>query len=160
LSKTNSENGTIQMWLRTALSCGLLVIASNPSDSLAKSRDTDAGIGNIRMAFLSAPRDEAKQPPEETPRAMPREDNRNFDGAWIFTSAGCPYTGSLPAMIAGGRILIRGGSGQVDPDGTLRSVGAGNGMTLTAAGRLSGNTGAGTFSRSDGCVGNWIAFKR
>jgi hypothetical protein len=109
LSKTNSENGTIQMWLRTALSCGLLVIASNPSDSLAKSRDTDAGIGNIRMAFLSAPRDEAKQPPEETPRAMPREDNRNFDGAWIFTSAGCPYTGSLPAMIAGGRILIRGG---------------------------------------------------
>jgi hypothetical protein len=160
LSKTNSENGTIQMWLRTALSCGLLVIASNPSDSLAKSRDTDAGIGNIRMAFLSAPRDEAKQPPEETPRAMPREDNRNFDGAWIFTSAGCPYTGSLPAMIAGGRILIRGASGQVDPDGTLRSVGAGNGMTLTAAGRLSGNTGAGTFSRSDGCVGNWIAFKR
>ena len=156
----NSENGMLQVWLRTALSCGLLVIASNPSDTLAQSRDTEAGIGNIRMAFLSAPRDEATRPPEEAPRAMPQEDNRNFDGAWIFTSAGCPYTGSLPAMIAGGRILIRGGSGQVDQDGTLRSVGAGNGMTLTAAGRLSGNTGAGTFSRSDGCVGSWIAIKR
>jgi len=154
----NSENGMIQMWLRIALSCGLLVIASNPSATLAQSRDIDAGIGNIRMAFLSAPRDEATRPPEETPRAMPPEDN--FDGAWIFTSAGCPYTGSLPAMIASGRILIRGGSGQVDPDGTLRSVGAGNGMTLTAAGRLSGNTGAGTFIRSDGCVGSWIAIKR
>jgi len=54
----------------------------------------------------------------------------------------------------------QGGSGQVDPDGTLHSVGAGNGMTLTAAGQLSGNTGSGTFNRSDGCVGHWIAIKR
>jgi hypothetical protein len=156
----HSKNGIVQVWLKTALSCGLLVIASNPSDALAQSRDADAGIANIRMAFLSAPRDEAPRPLEEIPRATPQADNRNFDGAWIFTSAGCPYTGSLPAMIAGGRILIRGGSGQVDPDGALRSVGAGNGLTLTAAGRLSGNTGAGTFSRSDGCVGSWIAIKR
>jgi hypothetical protein len=154
----NSENAMIQMWLRTALSCALLIIASSLSNSQAQSRGTDAGTSNIKMSFLSAPRDEAKPPAEEIPRAIP--DNRNFDGAWIFTSAGCPYTGSLPAMIAGGRILIRGGSGQVDPDGTLRSVGGGNGMTLTAAGRLSGNTGAGTFSRSDGCVGNWIGIKR
>ena len=160
MSTMNSRNGVVQVWLKTALSCGLLVIASNPSDALAQSRDADARIANTRMAFLSAPRDEAPRPLEETFRAMPQVDNRNFDGAWIFTSAGCPYTGSLPAMIAGGRILIRGGSGQVDPDGTLRSVGAGNGMTLTAAGRLSGNTGAGTFSRSDGCVGSWIAIKR
>jgi hypothetical protein len=160
LSKMNSKNGMVQVWLKTALSCGLLVIASNPSEALAQSDNADAGIGNIRMAFLSAPREEATRPLEETPPAVPQADNRNFDGAWIFTSAGCPYTGSLPAMIAGGRILIRGGSGQVDPDGTLRSVGAGNGMTLTAAGRLSGNTGAGTFSRSDGCVGSWIAIKR
>jgi hypothetical protein len=160
LSTMNSRNGIVQLWLKTALSCGLLVIASNPSDALAQSRDADARIANTRMAFLSAPRDEARPPLEEIPRAVPQADNRNFDGAWIFTSGGCPYTGSLPAMIAGGRILIRGGSGQVDPDGTLRSVGAGNGMTLTAAGRLSGNTGAGTFSRSDGCVGSWIAIKR
>ena len=77
----------------------------------------------------------------------------------MITSAGCRYTGSLPAMIVGGKIVIQGGSGQVDPDGTLRSVGAGNGMTLTAVGRLSENTGAGTFNRSDGCVGSWIAIK-
>jgi hypothetical protein len=49
---------------------------------------------------------------------------------------------------------LRTGSGQVDPDGTLHSVGAGGGMTLTAVGRLLGNTGSGTFGRSDGCVGN------
>src|SRR4030081_1731187 len=57
----------------------------------------------------------------------------------MITSAGCRYTGSLPAMIVGGKIVIQGGSGQVDPARTLRSVGAGNGMTLTAVGRLSGN---------------------
>jgi hypothetical protein len=91
---------------------------------------------------------------------MSQEENKTFDGAWTFTSAGCPYTGSLPARIVGGKIIVRGGSGQVDPDGTLHSVGAGNGMTLTAVGQLSGNTGSGTFNRSDGCVGSWIAVKR
>src|SRR5439155_26340272 len=105
----NSENGMLEVWLRTGLSCGLLVIASNPSDTLAQSRDTEAGIGNIRMAFLSAARDEATRPPEEAPRAMPHEDNRYFVGACIFTSVGCPYSGSLPAFYAGGRSLSRWG---------------------------------------------------
>ncbi len=63
-------------------------------------------------------------------------------------------------MITGGKIIIKGGSGRVDPDGTLHSVGAGGGMTLTAVGRLSGSTGSGTFNRSDGCVGSWIAIRR
>ena len=66
---------------------------------------------------------------------------------------------NLPARIVSGKIIIRGGSGQVDPDGTLHSVGAGNGMTVTAVGQLSGNTGSGTFNRSDGCIGGWIAIK-
>jgi hypothetical protein len=156
----NAVNDVIHMWLRTALWCALFIIASNPSDTLAQSRRTDAVLGNSRISFLSEPRDEAEQPAEETPRSTPQEDNKNFDGAWTFTSAGCPHTGSLPAMIVGGKIIIKGGSGQVDPDGTLHSVGAGNGMTLTAVGRLSGNTGAGTFNRSDGCVGSWIGIKR
>jgi hypothetical protein len=137
----------------------LFLVASKPSDTLARS-GPDATESNGKIAFLSAPGDDATQPPEETPRAAPQEGNKSFDGAWTFTSAGCRHTGSLPAMISGGRIIIRGGSGQVDPDGTLHSVGAGGGMTLTAVGRLSGNTGAGTFSRSDGCVGSWIAIKR
>jgi hypothetical protein len=33
-------------------------------------------------------------------------------------------------------------------------------MTLTGEGRLDGATGSGTFARSDGCVGTWIAIKR
>jgi hypothetical protein len=145
----------MQMWLRAAWWCGLFGIVSG--GTLAS--PIDAAIGERRMAFLSEPRDETIRPADETPPATPQEDNRNFDGAWTFTSAGCPHTGSLPAVITGGKIIVKGGSGQVDPDGTLHSVGAGGGMTLTAVGRLSGSTGSGTFSRSDGCVGNWIAIK-
>src|ERR1700704_741517 len=90
------------------------------------------------------------------PRATPEEDNKSFDGAWTFTSARCRHTRSLVALIVDGKIVVRGGSGQVDPDGTLHSVGAGNGMTLSAVGRLSGPR---KCKRPDGCVCGWIAIK-
>ena len=157
--KMGAMNDVIQMGLRTALGCALFIFASEPSGALAQSRHSDAAADSPRLSFLSEPRSEAQRPDEEMPRTTPEEDNKNFDGAWTFTSAGCRHTGSLPALIIDGKIVVRGGSGQVDPDGTLHSVGAGNGMTLTAVGRLSGNTGAGTFNRSDGCVGSWIAIK-
>jgi hypothetical protein len=160
LKKMSAMNDVIQMGLRMALGCALLMIASDPSDALARSRLTDARAGGPRLSFLSEPRSEEQRPDEDMPRATPEEDNRSFDGKWTFTSAGCRHTGSLVALIIDGKIVVRGGSGQVDPDGTLHSVGAGNGMTLSAVGRLSGNTGAGTFNRSDGCVGSWIAIKR
>lgn len=108
---------------------------------MAEPQGTGAGVGHSRISFLSEPRDEASRPAEEPPRAAPRKENNSFDGAWTFTSAGCRHTGALPAMIVGGKIIVSGGSGQVDPDGTLHSVGAGNGMTLTAVEQLSGNTG-------------------
>jgi hypothetical protein len=157
--KISAMNDVIQMGLRMALGCVLLIIASAPSDALAQSRNTDPAAGGPRLSFLSEPRSEEQQPDEDMPRATPEEDNKSFDGAWTFTSAGCRHTGSLVALIIDGKIVVRGGSGQVNPDGTLHSVGAGNGMTLSAVGRLSGNTGAGTFNRSDGCVGSWIAIK-
>jgi len=156
----NTANDVIQLWLRAALWCALSVLASNPSAAMAEPKGSDAGIDHSsRIAFLSEPRDGASRPAEEPPPAAPQEENNSFDGAWTFTSAGCRGTGSLPARIVSGKIIIRGGSGQVDPDGTLHSVGAGNGMTLTAVGQLSGNTGSGTFNRSDGCIGRWIAIK-
>jgi hypothetical protein len=156
---TMNAVNVIGIWLRAALWCGLFGMLSAPLDALALSRRIEAAIGDGRMAFLSETRDEPAQPAGETPPPSPQDNSKNFDGAWTFTSAGCPRTGSLPAMITGGKIIVKGGSGQVDPDGTLHSVGAGGGMTLTAVGRLLGNTGSGTFSRSDGCVGNWIAIK-
>jgi len=157
--KISAMDDVIQMGLRMALGCALLIIASDLSDALAQSRRTDAAAGGTRLSFLSEPRSEEQRPDEDMPRFTPEEDIKGFDGAWTFTSAGCRHTGSLVALIIDGKIVVRGGRGQVDPDGTLHSVGAGNGMTLSAVERLSGNTGAGTFNRSDGCVGSWIAIK-
>jgi hypothetical protein len=108
----------------------------------------------------ASPSDGKEQPQQEASRSSPQQDSNSFDGAWIFTSSGCSHTGTLPAVITSGKINVQGGSGQVSPDGTLHSVGAGNGMTLTAVGQLLGNTGSGTFARSDGCVGRWIAIKQ
>jgi hypothetical protein len=63
-------------------------------------------------------------------------------------------------MIKQGRVIVRGGGGRVEPDGTLHTVGAGGGMTLVAEGHLDQEAGSGTFDRSDGCSGTWIAIKR
>jgi hypothetical protein len=149
------------MWLmRATCWCAVFLFASHAAGAMARSHRNDPDAGGAKLSFLSGPEKETQQPATETPPPTPQDDNRNFDGLWTFTSAGCTYTGSLPARIVGGKIIVRGGSGRVDPDGTLRSVGAGNGMTLTAVGQLSGNTGSGTFNRSDGCAGSWIAIKR
>jgi hypothetical protein len=136
----------------------LTIVASGPRPAFAQSGSTGGSIGDTGR-FLSGPRIETERPAEE---ALPPSEQAigNFDGVWKFTSAGCRHTGTLPAIITGGKIVVQGGSGQVDPDGTLHSVGAGNGMTLSAVGRLSGNTGSGTFHRSDGCIGSWVAIKQ
>jgi hypothetical protein len=139
-----------------AILTALLVTAPQASNAIAKPSLSER-IANGQLAFLSEP-DANHQPAEVAPAPAP--DRTAFDGRWAFTSAGCPNTGSLNAIIKQGRIIVRGGSGQVSPDGTLHSVGAGGGMTLTAEGRLSGEMGPGTFDRSDGCSGNWIAIKR
>jgi hypothetical protein len=151
----NAFCGFVPAGIGSAL-LGAFIVAMPTCDSSAQANAAAVAGGEIRLAFLSRRRDETP----EAPRVRPDPDNGNFDGRWIFTSAGCPNTGSLPATIRKGRIIVRGGSGMVDPDGTLHSVGAGGGMTLTAVGQLSGNNGSGTFTRSDGCIGSWIAIKR
>jgi hypothetical protein len=151
---------TIVFWLRGALLSASIVAASSFSGTSAQPNPAPANLGGDKMAFLSERQRQQEQPAEGMLEATPPQDNTSFDGAWIFTSGGCTRTGSLPARIRRGKIIIRGGSGFVDADGTLHSVGAGGGMTLTAVGQLSGNTGSGTFNRSDGCIGTWIAIKR
>ena len=106
-----------------ALGWALLVCQLIPSDALARSRHIDAEAGDVRLSFLSAPENQAQQAAEEPSRAMPQEDNQNYDGTWTFTGADCPNTGAVSARIIGGKIFVR----QVDPDDTLHSVRAGNG---------------------------------
>ena len=110
-----------------------------------------------RLAFLSD-REKAQRPAVDLSTLAPEANP--FDGRWIFTGAGCKGAGSVSAVIKGGKVIVRGGGGNVTPDGIIHTVGAGNGMTLTAEGRLSGDSGSGTYDRSDGCSGTWIGIKQ
>ncbi len=102
---------------------------------------------------LSGPQNDETPPPAEG-------DVDSFDGTWLFASIGCHSSGVLPAIISHGKIIVQGGSGHLDPDGTLNSIGAANGVAQTAVGRLMGNAGTGTYKRSDGCRDIWTAIKQ
>jgi caspase domain-containing protein len=88
----------------------------------------------------------------------------NFDGTWSYTGVGtnCRGTGSGTLVISGGLVSSKNGHGigRVSPDGTYRaaSVGA-DGVALTATGKMSGNSGSGSYRRADGCNGRWAAKK-
>lgn len=87
----------------------------------------------------------------------------NFDGTWAYVGIGtnCQGTGSGTIQISGGRVIAPGGSGTVAPSGAYHSSGVGSdGIRLTANGRLSGNSGSGTYVRSDGCGGRWSATRQ
>lgn len=115
--------------------------------------------GETRLAYLSG---FEKGPPADPaiPSPMPQPDIKAFDGRWMFTGAGCRGAGSVAATIRSGKVIVRGGGGNVTPDGIIHTVGAGNGLTVTAEGTLSGDSGSGTYDRSDGCSGTWIGVKQ
>lgn len=112
-----------------------------------------------QLAFLSSS-EKDQQTAIEVPTFPPPPEVNPFDGRWKFTGGGCRGAGSVSAVIKGGKVIVRGGGGNVTPDGTIHTVGAGNGLTLTAEGRLSGDAGSGTYDRSDGCSGTWVAVKQ
>jgi hypothetical protein len=85
-----------------------------------------------------------------------------FDGTWAYTgfSTNCGGSGSGLCFVSGGLITGKRGVviGRISPDGAYSSTAVGNdGVALTTTGRMSGNTGGGSFRRADGCVGRWTA---
>ena len=88
----------------------------------------------------------------------------SFDGTWSYTGVGtnCVGSGSGNLVISGGVVSSKNGRGigRVSPDGTYRAASVGSdGVALTATGRMSGNSGGGTYRRADGCNGRWAAKK-
>jgi hypothetical protein len=120
---------------------------------------TASHSSETQLAFLSNS-EKNREPTIEIPTLPPPPEANAFDGRWIFTGGGCRGAGSVSAVIKGGKVIVRGGGGNVTPAGIIHTVGAGNGLTLTAEGRLSGDAGSGTYDRSDGCSGTWVAVKR
>jgi hypothetical protein len=107
---------------------------------------------------------QASREPEQSPGSEDKSGS-NFDGTWVYTGIGtnCLGSGSGVLVISGGRVSSKNGRniGQVMADGAYRasSVGA-DGVPLTATGRMSGNSGSGSYRRADGCNGRWVAKKQ
>jgi len=102
---------------------------------------------------------------EEKPLRSPRSGEAggaNFDGTWAYAGVGtnCRGSGSGLLVISGGLVSSKNGRGigRVSSDGAYRAASvADDGVALTATGRMSGNSGSGSYRRADGCVGRWTA---
>jgi hypothetical protein len=78
-----------------------------------------------------------------------------FDGTWtVVSSAGCRTSGTRSLTVSGGQVTGFGISGTISTNGMVRIVGKGDGVTVVGTGRITGNTGSGTFRQSDGCSGS------
>ena len=145
---------------------------------------TGGSIGNDNKSLSGGPGDEPRSagparrakperreaaPRREAPRRAARGDGESsgggvakFNGTWSVTSVGetCSDTLTTTAVISNGRITSANDTGTINANGVSSTVGNYSGITVTAQGRASANAGAGTFRRSDGCVGRWSSRKQ
>lgn len=131
----------------------------------------DKSLSGSRQAPRSVePERRARRPERETPRRASRGDGseggggaNKFDSSWSYVAVGtnCQGTASGAGIIANGRAIGQGTTGGVSPSGAYHAVTVGNdGIVTTASGRISGNSGSGTYTRSDGCSGRWSSTRR
>jgi hypothetical protein len=159
--------------LRTALLCASLVLMTGSGGALAQSGSSGGSIGNDDKSVSGSRPPPSEDHPRSARRSHEAEQPRrssersggggggggNFDGTWSYAGVGtnCQGSGSGAIVISGGRINTQGVTGGVSSSGAYHAVAIGDGLVLTATGRLSGNSGGGSFRRSDGCVGRWTA---
>jgi uncharacterized caspase-like protein len=97
----------------------------------------------------------------EQPRGSDNGGGSSFDGTWAYTGIGtnCRGSGTGLLIISGSLVSSRNHNiGRVSPDGTYRSASiSADGVPLTATGKMSGNSGSGSYRRADGCNGRWTA---
>jgi hypothetical protein len=159
--------------IRTALLGASLALLTGSGVALAQSGSSGGSIGNDDKSVSgsrpppsedharSARRShEAEQPRRSSRRSGGGGGGGNFDGTWAYVGVGtnCQGSGSGTLIISGGRVEAPGTSGSVSSSGAYHASGVGtDGLAYNVNGRMSGNTGSGSFSRSDGCVGHWTA---
>jgi hypothetical protein len=163
----------IRPYLKMALIGTVVVLAAGCGAASAQSGSAGGSIGDDDKSVSGsrpppAPEHEAPKPQSRDDRGARRPShegggNGNFDGRWSYVVVGsnCPGTASGAINISGGRVSAPGVSGSVSSGGAYRATAGGaGGLVSTATGRLSGNSGGGSFRRSDGCVGRWTASRQ
>jgi hypothetical protein len=166
----------IRYLVKAALLSATLAVVALPGMARAQSGSAGGSIGNDekslsgsreapRVVEPSKPARRSKPEAEEARRASRKSGGGsvggNFDGAWAVSSVGTPCgSASETVVITSGRIVGQYSSGQVSPNGSATSSGAGGGITWNSSGRFSARRASGSFRRSDGCVGSWTASKQ
>ncbi len=111
---------------------------------------------------ISGERDSAR--PSSRKAAPKRSGGGGFDGTWRSVAAGgsgCTGNTTTTVTVSGTTITTAEGVvGTVSGGGAVRVNWSGKGMTGLITGRLSGRSGQGTFTRSDGCTGTWAMVKQ
>lgn len=132
---------------------------------------TGGSLGNDNKTLSgssSEPRATTPAQRERSERRAPRSRSEgsgggNLDGAWSISSvgtSGCSDTFTEQFVVANGRMIGSQGSAAMGANGSIRGSGNYSGIRVTSQGRLSGRSGSGTFQRSDGCTGRWVATKQ
>lgn len=158
-----------------ALLSAVLAFSALPQLAAAQSGSAGGSIGNTDKTMSGsrkAVRESAPARPSRAGRSESRErrstrrssgggSGDHFDGAWLVASVGRPCGAASEAvLISSGRIVGQYTSGRVSAGGQASGSGSSGGVSWTSTGRFSGRHGAGTFRRSDGCVGTWTASKQ
>ena len=160
LAVKRQTGGSQQPWVSSSPIDGsfyfVAPVAAGPKVAIApqpQSADTPPPVSGV-----------VPQASRETEQPRPSDDGGKniFDGTWAYTGIGTNCRGSASGflVISGGLVSSKNGHGigRVGPDGTYRAASvSADGVPLTASGRMSGNSGSGSYRRADGCVGRWIA---
>jgi hypothetical protein len=164
----------IRRQTRIALLIASLAGAIGPGLALAQTGSAGGSIGNddkslsgSRSAEPERPARGSKPDADESRRSSSRRSGGgggggNFDGAWVVVSVGITCSGgsTTAVVVSSGKIIGQGLSGTVSANGSARSVGNYDGITVVSSGHVSGRSGSGTFKRSDGCIGKWASSKQ
>jgi hypothetical protein len=139
--------------------------------ALAQAGSAGGSIGNDEKSLSGSRATPRSVEPERRARRPEREERRSsgggganrFDGSYSFVAVGttCQAAVSGVGIIANGRAIGAGTTGGVSASGAYHAVSVGNdGIVTNVVGHISGNSGAGTFTRSDGCNGRWSSTRQ
>jgi hypothetical protein len=154
LAVKRQTGGSQQPWVSSSPIDGAFYFAA-PASSPQVTAEPPQQLTNALPTQTPGPR-QAEKPP-----VNPDGSGKRFDGTWMYSgfSTNCGGRGSGSWVVTDGVIIgKRGAIGRISPDGDYNSTAIGkDGVVVTSTGKMSGNSGGGSFRRADGCVGRWTA---